>query len=129
LIWPQLARHAPRRFPDRASPAFFPLRAKIAAFLDYTKEGDVVIVASMAGALAEIELAAGDARKGVELAAAYEALVDRYGGRAPPPLTELSDHRELARARLSEEEIEDAWREGCELSPDEIVALATKDET
>lgn len=104
-------------------------RAKIAAFLDHAKEGDVVIVASMAGALAEIELAAGDARKGVELAAAYETLVDRYGGRAPPPLTELSDHRELARAHLSEQEIEEAWREGCELSPDEIVALATKDAT
>jgi tetratricopeptide (TPR) repeat protein len=104
-------------------------REKMASFLDYTREGDIVVISYKAGAKAEIELASGDSRRAVELAAAYETLADRYGGRAPQPLMELSDHRELARAYLSEEEIQEAWREGCELTPDDIVARATKDTT
>jgi predicted ATPase/class 3 adenylate cyclase len=102
-------------------------REKMLSYLDYAKERDIVVVASMAGALAEIELATGDARKGVQLAGAYETLADRYGGRAPPPLTEFSDHREVARAVLSEEEIDEAWREGCEMSVDDVIAFAHKD--
>jgi tetratricopeptide (TPR) repeat protein len=88
--------------------------------------GDISSMLSLLELLADSYIALGDAQLGLQVAAGAEKARNEYGGGAPPELLELGDPKELARAHLSDEDIEAAWGEGCCLSLDETIALARK---
>ena len=88
--------------------------------------GDISSMLSLIALLADSYIALGDAHLGLQLAAGAEKAKKEYGGGAPPELLELGDPKELARAQLSDEDIEAAWEEGWCLSLDETIALARK---
>jgi tetratricopeptide (TPR) repeat protein len=74
--------------------------------------------------VAEIDLVDGHVERGLRIAGAAAAFREEYGGGSPPPLTELSDAREVARRTLDEDRVEELWAEGYALSRAEAAALA-----
>lgn len=78
--------------------------------------------------LAEVELQAGNAERGLKLAAAGRAFRDAYGGGSPEALIELSDARELALRSLDAETVERIWAEGYAMPRSEALAFALKTE-
>lgn len=102
------------------------LRMMIASLDLPGNAGDISSMLSLIELLADSYIAVGEAQLGLQLAAGAEKARNEYGGGAPPELLELGDPKELARAQLSDADIEAAWEEGCCLSLDETIALGRK---
>jgi predicted ATPase/class 3 adenylate cyclase len=87
---------------------------------------DISSLSSLVELMADTEIAVGNNRRGLTLAAAASSLRREYGGGAPAPLLDLQDPRELMTGKMPVSEIESIWQEGEQLAPDEIVAYAQK---
>ncbi len=77
--------------------------------------------------LAAVELTRGRHERAVRLAGAADAIKEGYGGQAPPALIDIEDPRALARGVLSDERVEQLWREGRAMPLEEALAYARKD--
>jgi hypothetical protein len=74
--------------------------------------------------LAAVQIATGDAERGVRLLAANAAIRERLGGGPPPEWLRLGDPLAQARQRLGDEAYDRAWNAGLEMSVDDAVADA-----
>ena len=83
-------------------------------------------IASILELVSVIAIKVGHVEAGVMLGGAAEHLKESVEGGAPPALIAIEDPRELARARISEDEVDRLWEEGKTLSRDEAIALAMK---
>jgi hypothetical protein len=77
--------------------------------------------------LAILAIREGDPERGVRLAAAAARANEVAGYEAPPSIVGLDDPLELVKDTLSQERIDDLWREGRAMSFDEALAYARQD--
>jgi predicted ATPase/class 3 adenylate cyclase len=66
----------------------------------------------------------GDHLRALRLAGASESIKEAAGGEAPPPLIDLPDPREAARAVLGEDAVAAAWEEGRAMTMEQALAYA-----
>jgi predicted ATPase/class 3 adenylate cyclase len=86
--------------------------------------GDAASLTEPLQGLAAVEIATGDADRGVRLLAANDAIRARLGGGPPPEWLRLGDPLADARSRLGADAYQLAWEAGRSLTVDEAVALA-----
>jgi predicted ATPase/class 3 adenylate cyclase len=90
--------------------------------------GDRTSIAIALDNFAEQAHLRGEDLRAVRIGGASSALKEAVGGEAPPALVHLPDPRDLARGRLSDEEIELSWEEGRRMSVEEVLAYVREDE-
>jgi tetratricopeptide (TPR) repeat protein len=85
-------------------------------------------VSSMLESIADVAVEVGKAELAVRLAGTGARMKDALGAEAPRALVRVEDPRPRARAFLSDDEIETLFREGGEMTPQDALKLALKDE-
>jgi predicted ATPase/class 3 adenylate cyclase len=118
FIFYQVARYT--RDLDRA-------RELTLAYLKDVDLHDATVVSGGLEMVAEIDLLEGNFERAIRLGGAAETMNENYGGGSPPPLTDLSDVREVAGESMDEARVEELWHEGRAMSPREAVAYALKE--
>lgn len=88
----------------------------------YAELGDLSGLTGVLDDLSVISTQRGDLRQAVTLYAASSAFKERVGASAPSALVRIPDPRFEASKALSDREIEDAWRLGNSMSPEEATA-------
>jgi predicted ATPase/class 3 adenylate cyclase len=86
--------------------------------------GDQASLTEPLQGLAAVDIATGNAERGVRLLAAAAAVRERLGGGPPPEWLRLGDPLAEAKGTLADETYRQAWEAGAQMSIDEVVGEA-----